>query len=254
MDHRSACRLLILLALLGPACLRHAAAQEPEQGAAATGSLTRSDFILSGRFAYHERDVEEYDDRYRISGASGSAEILSLLAELSYTGLPHVELAVRAGLASVDLTGFGSRTYEHDYDLGPAWGFGLSSMLPVAENAWDLGVKVFFDFNHFRPDDWASREPLVKYEARIDEWRLGAMALADFGALNGYAGVQYSDFVVDYEHPFSGGGTREGGFEATDNIGLFAGGTYEIRPRLHASARLHAIDTVGIATELSYRF
>jgi hypothetical protein len=207
------------------------------------------------------RDVEEYDDRLLFGGerdTSGSVELQAALLDVSYRVLPWTSVALKLGFVSADFEDFSTQGYEHSYDLGPVWGFGMCQRL-LQEPRYGISVDTVFEYIQGSPDEWdtlTSSGILTSFDPFVETWHLDVLATKEWGRLAGYTGLRYSDLILKYEHPSNDyeSGTRQGGFEATDHVGLFGGVSYIVADGVVVDAEISLIDSMGLYLGASYQF
>jgi len=215
---------------------------------------------VSLELSQSSRDVEEYDDsRVRSEGqdTSGTAVIQAAMVDVSYRVLPWTSVALKLGFASVDLEDFSTTAYNHSYDLGTAWGFGLCQRL-WHDRIYGLSIDTVFEYVQASPDEWdtvTSGTPTA-FDPFVETWHLDVLATKEWGRLACYSGIRYSELVLEYEHPSNDyeSAIREGGYDALDNWGLFGGATYIVADGVVADAEISLIDAVGIYVSIAYLF
>ncbi|MFO7869805.1 MAG: hypothetical protein R6V03_00020 [Kiritimatiellia bacterium] len=188
-----------------------------------------------------ERDAVEYDDRYSPDYTGGyELESDSTLVELCY-GLND---SIAAGFL-----------------------FGLESTVPntggPSEDATMMGVSVRCDplrkgvlpFDVGIAFQYLASEKVNEGNSTVywERWELAFDASKEWREALFYGGVRYSDLAYVYTHQ-SSYGTREGGLDASDNVGLFLGISYEIVTRAVLSLEYRLIDVDGGSMGLAYRF
>ncbi len=166
--------------------------------------------------------IIEYDDL-------GDPDILSTsqtFLNFSYGGLfEDLTLNLKLGVAKFEISpSVGSSTLLFDY--GPGLGLGMSSRIyDKNKSNIDLG----FEYLYFIPEE-LKRGNLI-FEARPREWHLWVLGERNFEKLSLWGGIRYSEITIPYEHP-SGLGTRKGGFEEVENVGVFFGSRLRVSPEL----------------------
>lgn len=216
---------------------------------------------VSLELSHSSRDVEEYDDRWnsgRDGDVSGEMEIQAAWLDVSYRVLPWTSVALKLGFLSADFADFSIEAYEHSYDAGPAWGFGLIQRLLV-EPRYGIYVDAVFEYVQGSPDEWDTLTPdglPTSFDPFLETWHFDVLATKEWGRLAGYTGLRYSDLTVKYEHPSNDyeSETRQGGYEATDHLGLFGGVSYIVADGIVVDAEISLIDSMGLSLGVSYLF
>ena len=206
------------------------------------------------------RAVEEHDDSYDQSlgtDTEGDAVQLQLLPRIGYEVLSGTHVFAGIGLLSVETKSFGSDRYEYEHDLGPAWTVGLQQQLGNwREHA--LSFDFLFDFTAGSPGSWHTilQGQDIVFDADVEQWRIALRAFKRWEDADCFAGLQYSDLQITYEHPSIRvpDAKRMGGFDATSHYGVLIGAQYPLTETLSVEGTVHLIDSTGLDIQLIYLF
>lgn len=203
-----------------------------------------------GRFAvalsYAEdsrREVQEYDNLDEPSDASLERRFI----EVAYGLCEAVDVSFRLGQMLWDPQSPNGGVY----DYGFAWGFGVRTrFFSAPEQGFEAGAG--FQYNHADPDD-RPRPGLLTFSGEIEEWQLSLSGAYRRESVLVSAGLRYSQVELIYRHD-APQGVRQGGFEETDQVGLFAGAQYLFGEHVFVAGEARAVDATGFSLSLGYLF
>jgi hypothetical protein len=246
--------------LLGAPVSNAQTADQPAAPPAPLPRLPASESVAAGpapgqwscslRLADAERDVIEFDDQFSTAGTEGAAAVRKLTVEAAVQALPTVELALRLGLGALDIED--APDYPFSFDNGFLWGIGVQARLAEWPES-KLSLYADFDLDFCS----SSGEVAVRnmtFDTDWLDWRLALTVERCWSRLVCRAGLEYSDLEIVYTHPYRLGGTREGGFEASDNFGLCAEIEYGLPTGLSGSVSLRLVDATEFGVGLRYEF
>ncbi len=192
------------------------------------------------------RGLFEYDDQaYGIV-----VDLDQQCAGISYGLTDNACVDLRVGEAKVDI--YGPESPDDPgirFGWGSFWGIGIRSKINL-DRGFLFGVG--FQYNRYHPG--VAYRSGMEFESEPWEWHLSFDVNKEIkGGLGLYAGIRYSDIKIPYSHP-SHFGTRKGGFEAEDNVGIFAGVEANLGKKMTCFVEGHLFDEKAVAFGVGYSF
>lgn len=216
-----------------------------------TPSLSQDNEIpppFSFQYRYAKRNAVEHDDVWQVSEAKhGMISIDEIRTSISWGFHEAFYLDLIFGRTSWETDNFAHNTYNQDFDYNWLWGIGLRQYLLWTVEEYEIHLLLSFEYTT------TSKQTDRNLQGELKQWNVSGNWLIPIEPWILSAGIYYSDFDMTYWHP-SNLGTRRGGFEAENNIGVLWGAQCFFDRNLCLWSTIHLLAQKGITVGINWSF